>query len=591
MGVHSHTSRNKRLALLPKWDSVPMNWLSCPSYGDLIQSPGHPEITFLPIKTPLPINFFESLPASVRWTVSDAVNQARSKINNTAAKNVKIIAINVSASNEAVTKEEWESVGAIYYRIPIKKDFDSSFVDTFCETLNNEISQLNIQNNEKLNENKENLNENKENLNENNEKLSENNENLNESKDEQNDNLNNSILCMLYSGRGQNRVWFSIYSYFLKCFNQNFDEIVRTDNFYNQKALDSLCDIFHAEKREAIAKPDWLVNLQDERSISIGEVPLPLEKYKGIKKISRKEILGTEANLVKSLLPASRPIYQWDSHSLDELLSLPFQCTFDARGLQTFIVATKENSVFLVDSRKGVWLLRARIHHGQMPLVASCVLVEEQRRCVVLLTDLLRYGEIINENSDIELRLSILANKVIKKLRTENNSTYLLQFVYRPMAHVSDASKLKKDLPSLFAKCDGLLFYGHDKIIRLPLTPSVVLQFDYNGNDKAFLLASESPKSTESTNSSTPDSSLESAKNGKLVPVGIYTVMNKKLLGMDRRTSRFEYDVEKETWSAIALGQDDVPSTVEDVNNLIKFKKLNVSVDMILKELEKVEDL
>ena len=517
MGGHSYASRSKRLALLPKWDSVPMNWLSCPESGNLIPCPNHPKLNFLPIKTPLPVKFFENLPETVRWTVNDAVELARSK-----CPMSTILTINVSASNEAVSREEWVSAGVEYFWVPITKDFDVESVDMFCDVVNKEIEK------------------------------------------------NENIICLLFSGRGQNRVRFSIYSYFLKCCQQKFEDIVKREDFYNQKALDALSKLFEKERIEAVEKPAWLANLQDERSISIGEVPLPLEKYKGIKKISRKEIVNNDADMVKALLPPKKPLYQWDNSSLEEVLNAPFQCTFDARGLQTYIVATKESSVYLVDSRNRVWLLRARIHHGHLPLVASCIIVEEQRRCVILLTDLHKYGDLINENSSMEDRLATLAHKVIKKLRTENNSTYLLQFVYRPMAHVSDASKLKKDLPILFAKSDGLLFYGNDKVIRLPLTPSVILQFDYNGNDKAFLLARD--------------------PNGELVPVGIYIVTNKKLLGMDRRTSRFEFDIKNQVWTAIALGQDDVPSTVEEVNNMIRFKRLNVSVDDILKKLENVDD-
>jgi hypothetical protein len=71
--------------------------------------------------------------------------------------------------------------------------------------------------------------------------------------------------------------------------------------------------------------------------------------------------------------------------------------------------------------------------------------------------------------------------------------------------------------------------------------------------------------------------------------VAVYTIRNPKYIGLNHRTSRFAYDGQKKEWQPVTLGQDDVPTTAREVQDLIAFVHAGYNVDSILNDISKVK--
>jgi hypothetical protein len=511
--------RDQNLTILPGWKDMPLSWLSCPPHGSLISHPQNPDIALLPMKTPMPESFSTVL-GEFQWTIPDVLAYISTALDDLSS--FRIVAINVSSSNQVITSRDWEAVDVKYVRIPVKRSYPKTALDQFTEVCNTEAA-------------------------------------------------SGRVLFLVYSGKGLTRVSFCIVGYLAGSVSLASAISGLNLKFYKSQPLAVLCEtLFPGEQVEPEEKPGFL-QMEDSK-IAIGQIPLSLEKFKGVKKIARKEITGDEVGHVLSFLP---PVWQqhtmWNSTSMDEIRRGKYLCSFEPRALKAYLVATSEKSVFLVDSRNKVWLLRAHAPRCRTPLVAYCYFIEEQRRSVALLCDLYRYGEKITEVSSLEERLSVLAHSVCTKVQFDGGSPHELEIYYRPMAKLRNVIRLKHDLMSFFTRSEAIVFYSDHESITLPLDGTIVLQFEYNGAGKAVLLASAG------------------AQNEELVPVAIFNMRNAKYIGLNRRTSRFEYNVQRSEWQPVTLGHDDLPSTVRQVQDLLAFLHGDWNVDTILDTISKLK--
>jgi hypothetical protein len=514
---HDGPPRYHDLALLSGWKAMPANWLACPKFGRLISFPEKPNVYFLPTKTPMPESFTDVLGPKFKWTISDILSHLNSLIPDFTS--YRVIAVNVSRANEVIAAADWESASIKYFRIPIKRSYDRSVLDQISAALNGELA-------------------------------------------------TDHVVFIIYSGRGLTRVSFCLAGFVCPFASVSLSSLVTNFDlrFYKPKPIDVLSEFVRIDSPVTPAPlPDFLEF--DDGKIAIGSIPLSLEKFKGIKKVSKKEVFGPEADSVRSHIPALPRARIWDAVSIDDLRRAEYVCSFEPRALRVHVIATTERSVFLVDSTRRVWLLKGHATGCHVPLVAVCYFAEEQHRSVLLMADLLLYGTKVSPATPLADRLSVLAHTVCRKLKFDPGAHYELAVFYRPMAKLSDVGRLRSDLGSLFVKTNGIQFFSDDQVISLPLTPSLILQVEYNGAGNAVLLGC--------------------GTGSELVPVALYSVKNPKLVGLNRRTSRFEYNVAREEWVPIALGQDDKPATAEEVQELVAFLKADYNIDQIFDQLAK----
>jgi hypothetical protein len=220
------------LAVLPPRKMIPANWLSCAPHGPLIQSPSDPNAKFLPIKTPLPEHFNRALGSS-KWSITDVKATIASL---GLASHSELVAVNVSSAMQVVGQLDWESAGVKYVRFPVKRSYDKLCLDPFITFVD---SQAAI----------------------------------------------GPSLFLIYSGKGLNRVSYCLAGYLGRTMPIG-DAISNFGlNFYKQKPLSVLTEVIYPQPPvQSLTPPDFLEF--DDGPLAIGQIPLSLEKYKGIKRVS-----------------------------------------------------------------------------------------------------------------------------------------------------------------------------------------------------------------------------------------------------------------------------------------------------------------
>lgn len=545
MGNRKNGKRQPSQPPLQHFNGIPFRWLTCPNNGQAIHVESKPNLYFIPMKTPLPESYAAALAPTLPWTPHKSVIKARDLV--PTVQDPIFHAINVAGQHEIIFKEMWEKEGVKYSRVPISKEYNTESLDAFCDCVNQVLE---------------------------------------EEKDK-------TCVFLVYCGCGLNRVGFCISGYLAKyCSIPLLDAFKKCDEsssrlIYIQKPIDKLCSLCGVDSFPHGQAPNWVI---DEKIGAVGEIPLPLEKYNAIKKVSKKKISQDDKNeipreeifkllaeavddpeVAEGIFPKFKTT-QWNHQSLNDLRRSPHFVTFEPRGIKAFIVVTDDDHIYVIDAHCNVTEVNAK-SKCHCPAVASCILIEEKKRAVFLTTDLLLLGQLKVASLPLFDRLSYLENSFTKKLKPEINDQYQLQFTFRPMSQLCNSSRLRKGIANLFAKCEGLSFYNCEgspgESLFLPIFPSVVLQFDYNGNDKAILYARGTEKDS-------------------LEPVGIYRSPNPKFNALDGRTNRFEWDREKHEWIPVAIGHNDPPTTVKDVNAMINFKQTNISYDDIFQDLDKI---
>lgn len=588
-------NNNKRNPPFSRFKCIPKRWLSSENHGDLIQCESMPNLFFIPMKTPLTDFLSQFLNQPEPWTPTNALKQIKAMI--PAGYNPNFLAINVSLSSQIISKAYWQALGVQYARCPIPKDYQKNYIDTFCDIINKELTRIS----------------------------------------------NQTLVCLVYSGCGHNRVGFSITGYLSRnCQELNLEDAYRKVNaaspncIYLQKPLDTLSTAFktsapiHGEPPKGIRYPD------DVHQIQAVDLELPMEKYAGLKKVSkprtpdsnlpRDEILGILADAFEDesiLRDNAFPLFSptiWNSESMDQLRSRTHYIAIEPRGLKSYVVINKENRVFLVvpiipnnitstyseqtvRPRNDVYELRAQSKVTSLPAVASAYLIEEKKRTVIFTTDLLLLNNARTYGMTLQTRLSHLYHQFTTKLRPDsdyfnnmNNNNprnmneqnqnqmmnqnslqnYQIHFVYRPVSRVTNFAKLIKDLNTkFFVKSDGISFIDDEAppltSLLLPIQPSVVFLFDYNGSNKSILY------SLNDSQELSYDDPIK--REFPLEPFSVFVPKNSKYNGMDGRTNRFTFDKEKRLWKPLSVGFNDPPTTTTAINEIVNFIDSNFRVD------------
>ncbi|KAH0787177.1 mRNA-capping enzyme isoform X1 [Histomonas meleagridis] len=535
MGGRRLGRRGNAAPPLSRAKRIPTRWLSCPECGQPITIPNNPNLIFLPMKSPLPDAYSEALGVVYGWTVSKAIDKAKSLIS---SPNPYFHAINVSHKNEIISEGDWSEFNITYSRVPISKEYKAESIEAFCQIIGDKLNKT----------------------------------------------TDGTLVCLLYCGSGLNRIGFCLSAILTKEYGFSLKESLQICEessprlICKQRPLDVLCDYFKEGIISRGPSPEWVKS--DTKPGPIGDIPLPLEKFNILSKLSKKNFTLEEKYEVLKILDSvtsenwlkteeSFPVLNttvWNSHSLNEIQTNPFLCTFEPRGDRLFLIVTGVSNVYIVEPSMIVTPIRVKAK-CDFPVVVSCILIEEKKtRPVFLLTDILLYGSVPTFQLPLKERLSYLANEFA--LDTSELKEFGVQFIFRPMADVSNASKLRRDLNSLFVKSDGISFFNCNeeagKSLFLPIKPSFIFQFVYNGNDRAVLYARNN------------------------VPVGIYKSPNSKYNGMDERTNRFVYDTDKQEWVAISVGSNSLPSTIEEVKAVVAFQKNPPPIDEIFQKLDKI---
>lgn len=605
MGYNNNKSGNRRSNRrgtnqypISHFKCIPRSWLSVAETGKPLL--GSNNLYFIPMKTPLPEFLTKSLKNVNPWTPAKAIDRAKKLLQ--IQSNLHFLAINVSQGNEIISEQDWQDVGASYARSPVPKLFEQNSIDAFCEIINKELSKF-INTNETL-----------------------------------------VCLVYCGCGHNRVGFCITSYLT-RACKIELSEALKRVDKsspflIYQQKPLDTLSTVFKTSPPIHGPPPDG-VN-PNEIAYPIAEINLPFEKYNGLNKISKRVLPPDEKVKILSILseacndpdvldgyfPKIERTY-WSANSLNELRNEEYMISFEPRGLRSFLVVNAESQVFLVipvfnmsinyqnpnilasnmDTRclAEVYELKAKSNLKPIPTaVAAAYLIEERKRAVIMTTDLLSINNVNVTRMRLTDRLAFLFYRFNKYLKFENpnvvndqqnqlqpqqpqqmQQTYQIYFMFRPMTPLHNAKKLYNDisLSSFFVNCDGITFSPVNReplnTIYLPINPSVILLFDYNGNDKSILYARNDQNNNN--NAHVPISE----RTYPLKPIAIYNSKNSKFNALNKRTSRFEID-KKQEWAPVSIGHNDPPTTTSELKSLSTFLKSNPSYENIFKEIDTI---
>lgn len=591
---------------------IPHSWISVTESGQPLKCPTQKSLYFIPMKTPLPEFLTNSLKKQVSsWTPAKAIDKATKLI--PVKSNLKFLAINVSQGDEMVLEEDWKEVGASYARCPVSKSYEQNSIDAFCDIINKELNKIN--NNETL-------------------------VCLNycgcghnrvgfcitaylarACKIELSDALKRvekNCLCMMYNQKAVD----TLSSFF------------KTSPQIHMPAPKG---IKLDDKVPAIGDPSGLPFEKYNGLKRISKEKLLNEDKKKILSILAEAC--NDQDILDDYFPIIEKNY-WSNKSLDDLQNDEYLISFEPRGLRCFVVVNSESQVFLVipvlninvnysnpsnvlanmntRCRTEVYELNAKFTKPSRvnvnpSSVAVAYLIEEKRRAVVMTTDLLYIDNSSVYTMPLNDRLGLLYYELNKYLKpdTINNTTdnmnvgadqqaqlqqqqqqykYKVYFFFRQMTYLYNARRLLKDLTSFFVKCDGISFQPVNSeplnSIYLPITPSVILLFDYNGNNKSILYARYDENDQNGNMNVMPPFS---ERTFPLKPISVFTTSSKnsKLNALDRKTSRFELD-KKQEWVLASVGHSDPPTTTSELNSLTTFLQKNTSIEDIFKGIDTI---
>jgi hypothetical protein len=524
---------------------VPLGWLSCPPPSKLISCDALSQLSFMVCKTPLPQSYVSAISPKSPWIVKDVIDKAKSLSDPN--NSVRLMAINTSSSSDVIPEDDWRAFNVPFLRIAT--DYKPERFEAFCKSVDDELSKS----------------------------------------------PDNHLICIIYSGRGLNRSIFAVAGYISR-HGPSISDAVKLcldsnpNSLWKSTALTSLSSIFDTKVTGATQGPEWLDKPgPSQRNIAIYDIPLSLEKFGSLRKkipryaASRNPVTGRERDRVMDIILKSTD--DWDHCKGNPVYHLSYfkpacfgalRCqqhfaSFEPRGVRGFLVVWGD-WIYCVDSGFSVWTLKRR-DDCKRPVVATCTIVEERKRCLVFLTDLLVFGETDVASLPLSERLAYLANRLLPKLRAESLSECGLLILFRPVTELKNVVTLEKDLGSLCVKCDGIAFYGNEERpghgLLLPMSASVLLYVNLCGKQKAVLVGKDNESDVWS-------------------PVAVYQFANEKMAGLDGRTSRFEYRAGSREWKPVCLGQSDDPSSIVQIREMVESMGLEKQIPEFLREIQQI---
>jgi len=514
---------------------IPKRWISCARISKPIKTPVYPNLTLYSMKAPLPSQMSEALGEKESWSVLDVKGIIK------ASPNAVIRAVNVSSKHE-YSDDEWIKIDVNLTRIPIEKEYGETSAKQFCDCIEEVLKS----------------------------------------------NENNEIIILVYCGCGVNRSGFCIVNFLAMLGQMSINDAYRQYidshcSFGGQKAIKMLEKQFSTEL-EKVSQPEFYA--EDFKPIPIGEIPLKLDNYITWKKFIKSDAETSDKDEVLKILfdslPDSWPVDSesksvqvpttiWNHDSIGGIATGEYMCTFSTRNNLGFLVILDKNRVFTVTSTMDIHLLPVTCT-CKFPTVAVCMWYAEKKRETCLLQDILLYdGSIISEQK-LHQRQLCLYNDVVKSIKSDPS----LQIVYRPLTELSNIKRLRNDLPNLFCRPDGISLVPCNapagSEIILPIDPTVLLKFDYNGNNTAVLIS-------------------RGADGIHDQPVGLCRFTESKMKGLDGRISRFKFDDSIKSWVPFLIGDSDPATSAEEVKALLQFIDMKINIEDTLSSIEELGNL
>lgn len=515
---------------------LPMWWLSAPKISKPIKSKNIPNLTLYTTKAPIESTSAFLQGSDYKWTIADVKNYID-------APDANIYAVNASL-NYPTNEEEWENNGFKCGRIQVNKEYDPAAVDEFEKLVDDFVAESGGKN----------------------------------------------VVVVVFSSLGINRPGFLISAFIsrkdLNPIDDNLKELSKLMScpVYANKANVSLSTTFNV----TIDPVTCPFITEEPKPTTPAETAATIERVVNWRRFTRKEINDSERtkvlNKLREALPENWPYdgdfpqwptKEWSNDYLNQIKASKYYTSFVPRGKLSFLVILGHKSVYTVSMDHKVYLLLASFkesHHQSFPIVCAVTWVEEKLRVSAILTDLMMFDNKKYYDSPIQERHDILYDDVVKRLKSEvaKQDAVTLQFIYRPLCELRNIKRLVEDLNKFACNPESIVIIPADgnpgNDITISISPTITLFFEYNGGQKAALVA---------------------YNEGKGFPVLVYTFEDKKEINFHNYLVRMY--CKDQRWSIISIfakaKSTDDASTTDEVNKYVETVSSLPDIESISNEL------
>lgn len=516
---------------------IPKYWLKATKISKAIKFDELPNLTFYLSKLPTLTDFKEFLKDDdvMYYTIDDI----KAKISEDNLSKEKCFAINVCKSNNVIGEQLWSDAGFIYHECFIGKKYDEpEKIANFCNCIDDIVK------------------------------------------------LETNCVVVVFCGLGINRAGYAVSYYLSKHKNVEIKTALKklADSFhgiYSGSAISSLRKEFDVSL-DPFPTPDFI---QNEEKYHKKDLEYKLEKsinfnnqsmFKPVDPHEPSDVLNLlDGSLPKSMFAGdSKEFLRWkskflDPGKIDDILDKEPKITFEPRGLKAFLVYRGGDSkrVYCVKLSRSVHALAQNVipDQGMKSFVLSCfVLNVDKERIMFIVDDIFWYdGKVIGHNFDLQRRNEIIYFDIVSKLI----DTSFIKIRYRPLGKFSNIRKLDERIRNkgFFFGCNGItaIFDDNSRTV-MPRDPLILLNFDYNGNDLAVLVASD-------------------RNSGNTKPVALYRVQEKESC-LDGSSCYFAF--EDREFKLKLINTDDPCDTVEDVKSFIEcYEDMeHISTEKVIRE-------
>lgn len=473
---------------------IPMFWLSVPKISKPFTFESTPNLIVFSLKSPCLDCKDIKIGESFSWSVNDLKEHIEKLYPNS-----KIVVVGTS-SNSPVSDDQWKDAGFEVAEVNIGKEYKEASIDDFQNLCDDFIAK----------------------------------------------NEGSTCCVLLHSQIGINRPGFLITGLLCKKEKMKIEDAFKlfADNhgfgIYDKEAVNSLSDIFQTSTIKA-AEQSFV---DDGKQYPPGDTNAEIERALNWRRFTRKEMKDEDKEKiiekVKSALPSDWPMKDeyptlsseyWNDSSLETIKDGKYLVSFEPRGRKSFLVALDANHVYAITPNMTVYSTQASFSDSsaspKLPFVAICTWVEEHLRISAIMTDILMVGGTPVYDKPLLERQKVLHKDITKRLRSEmsKNEVCKLVFTYRPFTTLKNTKKLVGDFDKLCSKPESLVFAPMDQpaghTITLDVTPTVLLNFVYNGGKKALLTAFDTDHN---------------------VPVAVYDLPTPKHNAFDGYQTRFRFE-------------------------------------------------
>ena len=189
-------------------------------------------------------------------------------------------------------------------------------------------------------------------------------------------------------------------------------------------------------------------------------------------RIFDKQQINTIDNLLRENAGAKRSklfffsdgdILPMRSHSPQNYLedSSKIRITFCPVGENLFFIINGKDGYYLFLPPKKLWFFKANIELNVDHVICTAIITKKEHRKILFLTDILLFGEMNLNSTELDYRASILYYKIIRNVKNSS-----LKIAYRPFTTLKYLTPLEREfqnpLPFNGIQCDGAAIYCND---------------------------------------------------------------------------------------------------------------------------------